>query len=124
MESLVGYPPQLRHDGERFMPNVEAVIRSGFWTIFASTITIATAALATSSFSDQFTVLGKGSAYHNVCTWLGSTWSSEPSYSRFLRSNWFLRSTWSYSSLSDGAATSSGRRHPGQRRLLVSCICQ
>jgi hypothetical protein len=42
------------------MPNVEAVIRSGFWTIFASTITIATAALAASSFSDQFTVLGKG----------------------------------------------------------------
>jgi hypothetical protein len=60
MESLVGYPPQLRHDGERCMPNVEAVIRSGFWTIFASTITIATAALAASSFSDQFTVLGKG----------------------------------------------------------------
>ena len=75
MESLVGYPPQLRQDGERCLPNVVAVIQSGVWTA----ITIATAALATSSCSDQFAVLGKRTAYHNVCTPLSSTWSSEPS---------------------------------------------
>jgi|LauGreSBDMM110SN_4_FD.fasta_scaffold866985_2 hypothetical protein len=34
------------------MPNDVAVIRSGVWSIFAATITIATAALAAFSFSD------------------------------------------------------------------------
>ena len=93
--SLAGYPLQLRQDGKRWMPNDVAVIRSVFWSRHP--------ALAASSFSAQVTVLEKGSAYRNVCTRLGSTWS--------------------YSSLSDGAATSSGR-HPGQRCLVGSCICQ